>query len=337
MNSRERVFATLDGKIPDRVPVLAQVGDHAGISQGLTYDVMYKDARRAADAHLKALKRYKYDSVAIQVEPSWPVVEACGGTIFYPPDKYPWITKNPILTAEDIKKFKMPDFAKAPGSKVMVEGTKILAESTDVPVGAYVTGPFTFSMQLFPYENFIKSVRNKEFMHALIQKSTEVVNAYAQALKEAGASFLVICEHDLQMFAPATMTEFFIPYLKQALTYKYNILHMCGKMDTHLDMNGDALADMEKLQMVSLGHHTDMLKFKKKYAGKLGFAGNLDHIVFLPQASAEEVEKKCGEIISAAKEGGQYMLSPGCEITSDIPPENVEAMVRAAEKFGRYA
>jgi uroporphyrinogen decarboxylase len=111
---------------------------------------------------------------------------------------------------------------------------------------------------------------------------------------------------------------------------------MCGKVGSHLDANGDALANMDKLQMVSLGHHTDMLKFKRKYAGKLGFAGNLDHIVFLPGASAEEVETKCGEIISAAKEGGQYMLSPGCEITADGPPENVEAMVRAAEKYGRY-
>lgn len=336
MNSRERVFTTLDGKIPDRVPVLAQVGDHAGIIDGLTFDVMYKDARRAADAHLHALNRYKYDSVAIQVEPSWPVVEACGGTIFYPPGKYPWITKNPILKEEDIDKFVMPDFAKAPGSKVMVEGTRILASSTDVPVAAYVTGPFTFSMQLFPYDNFIKSIRNKKFMHALIKKSAEVVNAYAQSLREAGASLLVICEHDLQMFSPATMTEFFIPYLEQTLSYQYNILHMCGKVESHLEVNGDVLANMDKLQMVSLGHHTDMLKFKKKYAGKLGFAGNLDHIVFLPGASAEEVETKCGEIISAAKEGGQYMLSPGCEITADVPPENIEAMVRAAEKYGRY-
>jgi len=336
LNSRERVFATLEGRIPDRVPVLAQVGDHAGLIQGLTFDVMYKDAQKAADAHLSALKRYQYDVVAIQVEPSWPVVEACGGQINYPPDKYPWIVKNPILNDEDIDKLLVPDFTTAPGSRVMVEGTRILAESTDVPVAAYVTGPFTSAMQLYPYNDFIKRVRNKEFIHALMNKSTAVVNGYARALQEAGATILVICEHDLQMFPPWMMEEYFLPYFKQVLSYKYNILHMCGNVDQHLEAHGQKLADLQELQMISLGHHVDLLKFKKRFSGQLGFAGNLDHIVFLPQSTPQEIEEKCAEILIAAKDGGQFMLSPGCEITVDIPPENIEAMVNAAKKYGNY-
>ena len=100
MDSFERVYAALEGRQVDRPPVLPQIGDHAGIINNLTYDIMYKDAQKAANAHLKALDLYGYDITTIQVEPSWPVAEACGATVNYPPDKNPWIIK-PVLNSED--------------------------------------------------------------------------------------------------------------------------------------------------------------------------------------------------------------------------------------------
>jgi uroporphyrinogen decarboxylase len=63
MDAHERIEAALELREPDRVPVFPQVGDHAGIIAGLTYDIMYKDAKRAANAHLQALERYGYDVV----------------------------------------------------------------------------------------------------------------------------------------------------------------------------------------------------------------------------------------------------------------------------------
>ena len=92
MDSFDRVFAALEKQSVDRPPVFPQIGDHAGIIHGLTYNIMYEDAAKAAEAHLKALDLYGYDIATIQVEPSWPVAEACGAQVAYPPDKNPWIT-----------------------------------------------------------------------------------------------------------------------------------------------------------------------------------------------------------------------------------------------------
>ena len=133
MDPSERVYAALEGQTVDRPPVFPQIGDHAGIINGLTYDVMYKDAEKAAEVHLKAQELYGYDFVAIQVEPSWPVAEACGAKVTYPPDKYPWITDYLIKTEEDIDKLMVPDFMATESTRVMIEGTRILAESAPVP------------------------------------------------------------------------------------------------------------------------------------------------------------------------------------------------------------
>ncbi|GAI77496.1 unnamed protein product, partial [marine sediment metagenome] len=44
MDSFDRIFAALKGRSVDRAPIFPQIGDHAGIINGLTYNVMYKDA-----------------------------------------------------------------------------------------------------------------------------------------------------------------------------------------------------------------------------------------------------------------------------------------------------
>ncbi|MHA1689250.1 MAG: uroporphyrinogen decarboxylase family protein [Promethearchaeota archaeon] len=104
MNSFDRVHAALKREPVDRPPVLPHMGDHTGIINGLSYTTMYTDAGKAAGAHLKALKLHRYDLITFQVEPSWPVVEACGAKIFFPPDKNPWIVKHVINMKRKISK-----------------------------------------------------------------------------------------------------------------------------------------------------------------------------------------------------------------------------------------
>ena len=53
MDSFERIYAALRGRSVDRPPVFPQIGDHAGIINNLSYNVMYQNAKKAADAHLK--------------------------------------------------------------------------------------------------------------------------------------------------------------------------------------------------------------------------------------------------------------------------------------------
>jgi uroporphyrinogen decarboxylase len=228
MNAFERVYAALEGKPVDRPPVFPQIGDHAGIIAGLTYNVMYEDAEKAAQVHLDAQKLYGYDFITMQVEPSWPVAEACGAGVTYPPNKNPWITDYLIKSEHDLDKLHVPDFMATQSTRVIIEGTRILAERADVPVAAFMTGPMTFSLQLMPYTDVIKKiVRDPEFVHRLVSKSVEVIIAYGQALKDAGATVFVICEHDVQMMSPKHVKAFSLDYLPQILSiYNYNVMQL---------------------------------------------------------------------------------------------------------------
>ena len=335
MDSFERVFAALENRPIDRPPVFPQIGDHAGIINGLTYNIMYENAEKAAQAHLKALDLYGYDFISIQVEPSWPVAEACGAKVSYPPDKNPWITSYSIKKEEDLESFEVPDFLTTKSSKVMIDGTEILAEQANVPIVAFMAGPLTFSLQLMPYEAVMKRIiTNPDFIHQLVNKSVLVIKAYVRMLKEAGASILVICEHDIQLIAPRFVREFSFNYLPTILKiYDYNILHMCGRITPHLKASADYLKNLKRLNTVSIGPYVNIGKTQELLDNKIGVAGNVDHIRLLPSGTPQQIETAVHTAIKNSGGDSRFMVAPGCEITSDTPIENVKALVRAVETY----
>lgn len=333
MDAFERVYATLEGRPADRPPVFPQIGDHAGIIAGLPYSTMYEDAERAAQVHLDAQERYGYDFVSIQVEPSWPVAEACGAGVTYPPDKYPWITDYAIKAEKDLDRLAIPDFMATQSTRVMIEGTRLLAERAPVPTVAFMTGPLTFSLQLMPYVDVIKRIiKNPEFVHRLVDRATDIISAYGRALKEAGATVFVICEHDVQMMSPKHIRAFSLDYMPRLLDiYDYNILHICGDVSIHLEANAPYLRELEGLNTINVGPKVDIAATQELLQGKIGVAGNIDHINLLPLGTPGEVDAAVRAAIESAGRDPRFMIAPGCEITSDTPADNIAALVRASQ------
>ena len=335
MDSFDRVFAALKGCSVDRAPVIPQIGDHAGIINGLTYNSMYKDAKKAAQAHLKALDLYGYDITTIQVEPSWPVAEACGAEVTYPPNKNPWITKYVIESESDLEALEVPDFMLTESTRVLIEGTRILVEEANAPVATFMTGPISFSLQLMPYKALIRSlVKNPNFVHQLVKRSVEIIKEYISVLKEAGATIFVICEHDLQMLKPTHIKEFSTDYLPEILNvYDYNILHMCGKITPQLNFVASHLKKMDKLNTLSIGPYVDITKTQELLEHKIGVAGNIDHVKLLPFGTPKEIEVAVHIALNASRGDPRFIVAPGCEITGDTPIKNVKAFVHAVKSY----
>ncbi|MBD3195293.1 MAG: hypothetical protein GF317_09575, partial [Candidatus Lokiarchaeota archaeon] len=261
MNSYKRIFNALNGHNVDRVPILPYIGDHAGFIYNLNYRDMYTNAKSAAEAHLYSLNLYNYDICTIQVEPSWPVAEACGAEVNYPLDKNPWIIKHLIESVDDIQKLKTPDnFRETQSTRVMIDGTIILSKKANVPVAAFMTGPLTFSFQLMPYLKMIKLMINKpNSAKFLIQKVTEIIKTYLLTLKKAGANLCILCEHDYQLISPSLIKPFSLDYLEEIFEiFKNNILHICGKVKPHLEAHSEQLKNINKLKMISIGPHLDI-------------------------------------------------------------------------------
>jgi uroporphyrinogen decarboxylase len=262
------------------------------------------------------------------------VAEACGAGVTYPPQKCPWITDYLIQDKEAVDTVEVPDFMATESTRTLIEGTRLLAQRAEVPVVAFMTGPLTFALQLMPYDKLIKlMVKEPEVVHRLVEKSVDIGVAYGQALKEAGATVFMICEHDTQMMGPGHVGEFSIRYYPPLLDiFEYNMVHMCGKVTPHLKANAEALIALGALDMINVGPEVDLAEMRAVFGDRIGIAGNIDHIGLLPLGQPDEVGEACRASIHSA--GGpkatRYMLAPGCEITADTPAANIEAFVRAA-------
>lgn len=195
-----------------------------------------------------------------------------------------------------------------------------------------MSGPITFSLQLMAYAGLVKEIyENPAFAHRLVRKSLEITVTYAEMLKDAGATVFVICEHDAQMLSPEHVKPFVLDYLPELLGIcEYNVLHMCGNVLPHLRANTKYLQALDHLNMVSISSEVHIAEARRLLGGKIGVAGNIDHVMLLPFGAPAEVEAAVHEAIKANNGNHRFMIAAGCEITSDTPVKNVKALVAAA-------
>ena len=155
-------------------------------------------------------------------------------------------------------------------------------------------------------------------------------------LKEAGATVLVLCEHDYQMLKPQQAREFSLDYIAELLDiFDFNILHICGKVSTHLQYLANNIKKTKNLSMISIDSVVSIIETRNLLENKIGVAGNIDHIKLLPHGSPNHVKEAVFEALRANQNNPRFMVAPGCEITADTPVENVEAFVTAAKLFKR--
>jgi uroporphyrinogen decarboxylase len=85
--------------------------------------------------------------------------------------------------------------------------------------------------------------------------------------------------------------------------------------------------------ILSLDVQVDLAQAKQIVAGRASISGSVatNNLVFL---SPDEIYRESCHCIEQAAGGGRYTLSSSCEVPYETPPENIDAMVRAAREFG---
>jgi uroporphyrinogen decarboxylase len=56
----------------------------------------------------------------------------------------------------------------------------------------------------------------------------------------------------------------------------------------------------------------------------------------MANGTPETVTEKCVEALDILAPGGGFILGPGCALPATTPDENIDALIEAAKKHGRY-
>ncbi len=189
---------------------------------------------------------------------------------------------------------------------------------------------------------------DEAFVNAFLDRVVKMQKEfYTVVLEEIGEYIQVVEMADdfgmqtgLQI-SPEMYRKYFKPRHKEVWSLIHDLtdaklyLHSCGAISELIpDWIEIGLDIIESLQPSAAGMGAE--KLKKQFGGKIVLWGGLDEQYILPFGTPEEVDAEVKRIIEIFAPGGGYVFSPAHVIQPDQPLENIFAMWKAVEKYGKY-
>ena len=172
----------------------------------------------------------------------------------------------------------------------------------------------------------------KEILKFAVEMETEF--AYAQI--EAGAQFIGVGDAIASLVSAEDYAEFNFPYLSQLgdnikrrrVYIKY---HACGRTG-HLW----PLIKQLNIDILNLDSLIDFGQARKFFGDRFVLKGNLNPVEELMTATPDVIRAASKKSFEQAGRNGRFILSPGCEVPPQTPPENLKTRVENAILYASY-
>jgi uroporphyrinogen decarboxylase len=310
-----------------RVPVVPLMGYPGVRLNGFSV----REALSDAAAHMSTIEalaeRFIPDAVFTLMDLTVEA-EAAGIPVTMPEGEPPSTSQHPVKSLASLNALKRPDPSRVGRMPLFSAVVSALKAKLDIPVGAYVIGPFTLAGELAGAEHLATStILDKAFVEGLLSFTAVVIKDYAFALCEAGADIVVILEPTPVILSPASFERYSLPYLCEIAELIRGsgaspVLHICGD-STHL-IPGMIWTGVEGL---SLDSPVDMAAVAEAVPPDLLLIGNIAPVEVMLEKDPETVRAGVEALLSSMRVWDNFILSSGCDLPLDTPYENIEALV----------
>ncbi|MGI9225692.1 MAG: uroporphyrinogen decarboxylase family protein [Woeseiaceae bacterium] len=277
-----------------------------------------------------------------------------GQTEIVPGDWFPAVHPIPdALTIEDIEAYDgWPDMSDPTRIAHIRESARRLAEENQYAILAtpWLLFPFERAYAMQGMEMFLLNMaRDGDFARALMEKiAVYCKQLMGVFLEELGDNVDIIKIGDdlgtqeSLMISPKMYREIlkpihadFISFIK-ARTKAKVLFHSDGDVATLIDDFIEIGVDILNPIQTSAGTMSDLPALKKRAGKNIALCGGIDTHRILPFGSVGEVRDEVRRVMQILGPGGGCMIGAVHTVMNDVPPENVLAMVDAAEEFGHY-
>ena len=340
MNSKELVAAVLRGKPAPRVPVgplavhfCARYADASLLDYSRSATVL-------ADSVIRYYERFGPDAVWLSTD-TWVSAEAMGAKVAAPSPHQPMGgTGEPLVQcAADIDRIPPVDVGSQGRYPLMLEALSrvVAALGKDVfIVACFDQFPFSLASALMGLDTvMVKVLDDPELVLALMHRCEEYAAAYAMALQAVGADMLSGGDSPAGLLGPELYRRFawpgesrLIERLRRTTPVPIS-LHICGRAQPLLPWMKSTGADvLEVDQAVDLGEACRIV------GPDQALWGNIDPVSVLAQGTPADAVQAAKEAIRAVRTAGhhRFVLSSGCTLAVETPPENLEAFLGAARE-----
>jgi len=343
MTSLERCMTVLNGGIPDGVPVCLENFQHAAAVAGYSLREYCLDGEKMAAAHIAAWEKFGHDMIDLENGVA-ALAGAAGCEVRFSDDAPPWITGHALESIDQVDRLKPIDPYQDGTLPEMIKATRLIAAELGDHVCLLAEadqGPFSLASEILDPQELLVTLLDpsKESMvHRLLEYTYEQVLRYARALIDAGAHLTMVGESisGPDVCSPDIYRRFAFPYQKRLVETlraegKEIGMHICGNVTPIIP----SVVDTGAL-FLQVDYKIDHQVCKRAARGKTTLIGTVDPSGVMARGTPEDVVQSARYDIKRLAEGGGFILSPGCTLPYTTPDDNVAALVRTAQEYGRY-
>ncbi|HQE27256.1 MAG TPA: uroporphyrinogen decarboxylase family protein, partial [Phycisphaerae bacterium] len=279
-----------------------------------------------------------YDGVYIAAD-TWINAEAIGfPRVEHPPHEPARGHGTWIESVDQIRELPMPDPNRSGRWPLMIDAVRHavrMAGNDSLIIANFDQSPFSLACQLRGIDRFMLDlVDDPPFAHELLAYCARAIARYAVALGRAGAHVLNTGDSAAggSLIGTRYYEEFAFPYERQVFdTIRREIdtpvtLHICGDAGMCLDRMVETGA-----AGIEVDHRMDLRDVRRRCGERVTVIGNVGPVGPLLRGTPEAVRAACRACLDAFAGSNRFILSTGCAISPLTPPENLRAMVEAAE------
>ncbi|MFA5312122.1 MAG: uroporphyrinogen decarboxylase family protein [Methanomassiliicoccales archaeon] len=325
--SKELILKAFKGEEVERIPLNPPFQGYWALGlAGVTVRESIDHPERAAAAQLEVTRSCKFDAIETMWDWLAPV-EALGCDVKIPEFGTIPTYSTVINTPDDIGKLSVPDPRKDYRLNASLAATEVLASKIGREKFLHLTmvSPFTLAGELRGVEAIMMDqVLEPDFVHGIIDFTTETVIAYLEEMLEADVDGILLCDPTASgsLISRDDFLEYSQPYIKSAgakvkAAGKHMMVHICGDTSDRLDTIIDTGADV-----FAMDYQVDVADAKAKVAGKMAILGNVKPAEVLYSGKPADVRR---DSIDCIRKGGSrgFILGAGCDIPPGTPLENV--------------
>lgn len=331
MNAYERLMNRLAGKPVDRLPNLNIFMMMPAKLLGIPYGEYVTDYRKLAEGVQYCYEKFSTDCYCVISDPMRET-EGLGAKVLVPEDNVPYCPEPFLKDISDIPKIKVTDPGSSRRMEDRLQAIRLLHEKAagEIPVIGWVEGAFAESCDLMEMSQVMMNLLDEpEAMQELLQICQQQAILFAKEQIRCGADIIGVGDAAGSLIGPALYEEFVLPYEIELFRIIHEAgakvkLHICGNITEKLPLIARSGADI-----LDCDHMVSLEKAAEILPESCSISGNIDPVSIL-RGDRESIFQEVKRCIGIPN---RNILSAGCEIPRDTPPENAGYMAEAVSVF----
>lgn len=326
-NIREILWETARSDSQRGLPILSFP---AAQKMNVTVEQLVKDPELMAKA-MQIVSEETDTLAAVSLMDLSVEAEAFGAQVRFTEDEVPAIIGQLVSDEDEANDLEVPELS-AGRAQLCVEAVRLAKERImDKPVLAGMIGPYSLAGRLMDVTEIMYICFDEpETVHTVLDKATQYLIRYGQAMKDAGANGIMMAEPLAGILSPDMAEEFSVPYVKRIVEAlqdeEFSVLyHNCG--NSVLSMLEPIFS--QGAAAYHFGNAIDMEKVMEQAPADVLCMGNVDPSAQFAHGTPDTMKAATKALLEKCGGYKNFVPSSGCDIPAHAKWENIHAFFEA--------